>query len=228
MKTLITDPRLGRLPEFDPQNLLHPIRAVLPIEAKKPRSYSWSVPVQLDQGNVGACVGFSFAHELAARPAKMPWLKNVDGLTIYKKAQTLDQWPGDNYEGSSVLGGVKAVMELFPKAYESYKWAFGIDDVILTLGYFGPVVLGINWYSDMFNPDSSGIIKVGGYVAGGHAILANAVNVKKKLIHLKNSWGASWGKGGGCYISFDDLDRLLKEGGEACIPVQRKVVKPLA
>lgn len=225
MKPLITDPRLGRLPEFDERNLLHPIRALLPVEAKKPRSYSWSVPVRLDQGNVGACVGFSFAHELAARPAKMPWLKNVDGMKIYKEAQEHDQWPGNDYEGSSVLGGVKAVMKLYPKAYGSYKWAFGLEDLILTLGYYGPVVLGTNWYSGMFTPNSAGIIPVEGYVAGGHAYLANRVHVRKELIGIHNSWGSSWGNDGTAWITFSDMQRLLREGGEACIPVQRTVIK---
>lgn len=228
MKKLITktDFRLGRLREFDSRSLSFPVKEVLPKEAKKPRSYTWAVPVQLDQGSEGACVGFAWSHELAARPAKMDWLENKDAIKIYKKAQTLDQWPGENYSGTSVIAGVKAVMDSYPKAYSEYRWAFSMDDLIMTLGYLGPVVLGVNWYSGFYRPDNNGVISMSGYVAGGHAILANKVDVKNKMIGLKNSWGTSWGKRGSCLISFKDMKKLLDQGGEACVPLGRNVVKP--
>lgn len=230
MTNIITNPtdrRLDRLPEFDARNFQHPITALLPLEAKyKPRSYTWRCKSWLDQGQEGACVGFAFTHELAARPAEVIGLENDHARKVYKTAQTLDIWPGENYEGTSVLAGAKAIMQLYPKAYQGYKWAFNMNEVIQTLGYFGPIVLGINWYTGMFSPDADGYIKVKGSIAGGHAILANAINVRKERIHLRNSWGKDWGKNGGCYISFSDLERLLSENGDACVPVGRGIVHP--
>lgn len=215
------DRRLDRLIEFDERSRNFPIRTLFTAATKKPRSYSWRCSAFLDQGQEGACVGFAWAHELAARPSEIKNVTNSIARGIYKTAQTLDEWPGENYEGTSVLGGIKSVQTLYPSFIGSYRWAFSLDDIILTLGYFGPVVLGINWYSGMFIPDSRGLIKVTGKIQGGHAILARAVSISRKEITLRNSWGINWGFQGECVIGFDDLQRLLNEKGEACIPVGR-------
>jgi len=89
------------------------------------------------------------------------------------------------------------------------------------LGYNGPAVLGVPWYSGMYNTDSDGFIHADGYVAGGHAILARAVNVKKGYITLRNSWGKGWGVNGDCYITFEDMDKLLQNWGEAVFMLNR-------
>jgi hypothetical protein len=134
----------------------------------------------------------------------------------------LDPWPGDSYEGTSVLAGIKALQSLYPHAIPEYRWAFGIDDVIDTLGYFGPLVLGVPWYDGMYEPDQNGFIHAKGKVVGGHAILARGVSISRAAVLLHNSWGQAWGPlNGDCYISFDDLNKLLHEDGEACVPVTR-------
>jgi C1A family cysteine protease len=114
---------------------------------------------------------------------------------------------------------------MYPKAISEYRWGFSIDDVVESLGYIGPVVLGVNWYSDMFTPDSSGYIKASGRLIGGHAVLAVGVNIKENRIQLHNSWGKSCGFNGNCYISISDVEMLLKKKGEACIPIKRKFVE---
>lgn len=209
------DPRLDRLVQFDERSRAYPIRAVVP---KKPRSYTWRCKTYLDQGSEGACVGFSWAHEIAARPKES--IVQVDtARKIYQRAQQIDEWPGEAYEGTSVIAGAKAAVEL--GAIKEYRWAFGLEDLVLAIGYTGPVILGVNWYSGMFNTDEKGFIKPDGYLAGGHAILANGVNVKSRYVKLHNSWGPHWGKQGSAYITFDDLNRLLQEKGEACVPLLR-------
>ena len=211
-----TDPRLGRLPDFDERSRAFPIMAT--IEATTPRSYTWSCPIVLDQGSEGSCVGHAWAHEIAARPGTWQASSYLARL-IYKEAQKIDPWPGETYEGTSVLAGAKISTSL--GHYREYRWAFGLQDLILALGYKGPAVLGVNWYSGFYSPDSKGIIHPTGSVVGGHAILANGVSVPKRLVRLHNSWGTGYGINGECFISFDDLGRLLSEGGEACIPVTR-------
>lgn len=212
---------LGRRPSFDERSRNFPIRAL--IRGASPlRSYTWSCPIYLDQGFEGACTGFAFTHEAAARPVKVPNVSNSIARGIYKRAQDLDEWPGDNYSGTSILAAVKAAMER--GWYTSYRWAFGIEDVCLALGYSGPVVLGINWYDSMGETDRRGFLQVtGNDRPGGHAILATGVNVKQKFVRLHNSWGPGWGLNGDCFITFADLDRLLHEEGEACVPQGRKL-----
>lgn len=224
----MVDPRLDRLPEYDERSRDFPVTAVLPREAVKPRSYLWRCQITLDQENEGSCVGFAWSHELAARPSEVQHVDSVAARTIYRVAKTLDQWPGDNYSGTSVLAGIKAVQQIYPHMIEGYKWAFSVEEVIATIGYFGPVVLGIKWYNSMYTPDEQGFVHVGGLVAGGHAILARGVNVKGKFVILRNSWGPGWGMNGDCYLTFDDLNILLQNQGECCVPVGRKRLSKIA
>lgn len=211
---------LGRLEEFHPKSKEFPIRALIG-ESLKPRSYTWTCGVTLDQGSESSCVGNAFIHELIAKPNVAEDLTEADAYKVYKTAQDLDQWPGNSYQGTSVLAGIKAIQKLYPDAIKEYRWGFGLQDLIDTLSYHGPCVLGVNWYAGMFKPDVNQTIHVIGSKQGGHAILANGVNVKKELIRLHNSWGPKWGINGECFISYKDMERLLKEKGEVCVPVKR-------
>jgi C1A family cysteine protease len=159
------------------------------------------------------------AHELAARPCVVKNVTNALGQALYKRARQLDQWEGENYDGSSVLGAVKAVQE---KGHiKEYRWAFSIEELALAVSRHGPAILGISWYQGMSTPDAAGYIWPTGKLAGGHAILCNGFNVKTQAFRLHNSWGAGWGKNGACYIDKLTLGLLLKDNGEACIPVVR-------
>jgi C1A family cysteine protease len=55
---------------------------------------------------------------------------------------------------------------------------------------------------------------------GGHAYLINGMDVKRGLARGKNSWGRGWGKAGAFRIPLDDLDRLIREDGEACLALE--------
>lgn len=211
-----SDPRLDRLVQFDERSRAYPIMAT--IEATKPRSYTWRCPVHLDQGREGACCGFAVAHEIAARPA-MSAVDVALALRIYKEAQKRDQWPGEAYSGTSVIAAVQYAHEL--GYYSEYRWAFGISDLVMAVGYKGPAILGINWKTGMMTPDSNGYIHYTGNVEGGHAILCNRVDLKRGRAGVHNSWDVDWGIGGDAWISLDDLSSALQDQGEACIPVKR-------
>jgi hypothetical protein len=213
---------LGRRVEFDERSRDYPVRELL--RAVPLVSKVWGCYAHLDQGSDGACVGFGWTHELAASPVVVKNLSYSYAMALYEAAKRNDQFPGENYEGSSVLGGAKAVKKagLMPE----YRWAFTIDDVLDTLSHHGPVVLGTNWLSNMFEPHSpKWALDVSGSIAGGHCYLARGVALKKFKdepgIRLRNSWGSSWGSRSDAYIRASDLERLLKDGGEACVPVRR-------
>ena len=210
--------KFGRLIHFDRRSRKYPIRALIALVAK-PRSYTWACGIVLDQGNEPSCTGNAVCHEAAARPVEVLGITEKIALAVYRRAQQLDEWPGENYEGSSVLGAMKAGVER--GWYKEYRWAFGEEDLALAIGYKGPAVLGIHWYEGMMNPDKNGIIHVTGKILGDHAILDNGISIVKDLYRLHQSWGRTWGINGECFISRADMTRLLKEDGEACIPVIR-------
>lgn len=216
-----------RLKEFDKRSRSFAMRSLLD-KTYKPRSYTWSVGSHLDQGPDGACVGFAWAHELIARPAVIEGVDYSYALWHYKTAQRYDAWSGVDYSGTSVLAGAKVVQQKPPQMNEGrgligeYRWIFANkDDLIKTLGYFGPVIFGINWYDGMFEPDVKGFIHPTGTLAGGHAILAKAIDIKNEAVTLHQSWGEGWGYGGDCVIHLDDIMRLLNEDGECCVPMRR-------
>lgn len=214
--------KLGRLENFDPRSRNFPVRAILSqTELLNPRSYHWRCKTQLDQGSVSSCVGNAWSHELAARPAEVLGVTESTALDIYRKAQTLDPWASIPHEGTSVLAGIQALQSLFPHAIDDYRWIFSLEDLIITLSYRGPVVLGIPWYQQMFYPDGAGILKISGSIAGGHSLLCTGVNISTRYFQLKNSWGKNWGLEGYCYITFEDMGRLLHENGEGCAAIGR-------
>lgn len=210
---------LDRLVSFDEQSKAYPIRTL--VAGKRPRGYTWAGgPVVLDQGTEGACVGFSIAQELAARPVAIADVDAQTAFTIYRAAQMIDEWPGESYSGTSVLAGMKTLQAT--GYYTEYRWAFSLLDLILAVGYAGPVVLGVNWREGMWDPDADGTLHVDGPVAGGHAILCRGVSVSRKMFRLRNSWSDQWGLDGECFVSFDDMQKLLDDQGEAAIPVGRR------
>ena len=168
-------------------------------------------------------MGFAWTHELAAVPYDIRGLTDSNARAAYREAQKIDQWPGEDYSGTSVIAGAKVVQA---KGYmREYRWVFGIDDLMATLSNHGPVVLGIPWLRSMYAPDERGVLEVTGEPIGGHAILARGLLLKRfgrPVIRLRNSWGRDWGYDGDCFVYAEDLERLLKMGGEACVPVGRK------
>jgi len=212
---------LGRIVRFDPRSRNYPIRAL--ISAKKRRSYTWNCPVVLDQGEEGACTGFAVSAEAAARPVRVKGITNDVAFAVYRRARQLDDIPGEDYDGSTTLGAMKAGVER--GWYESYRWAFGEDDLALAVGYHGPAVLGIPWFSGMDEVPDDYILKVSGKIRGYHDILCNGYDRKKGLYRLHNSWGPKYGLNGEVFVSADDMLRLLSNQGEACLPVVRKMGK---
>lgn len=234
--------------ELDLRSLNYTIGSKLLAENQpvyRPRSYTWSVDKWLDQGREGSCVGHAYAHDLVARPQVVHGVDSAFARNrIYFEAQKIDEWDGGAYpgaspfyEGTSVLAGAKVCKAL--GYYSSYHWALDIEELVQGIGYFGPCVIGMNWYEAMSRPDSDGFIRPMGNITGGHALLVHAVKIKykgclasgwfrkrtwsdvdrqKSYVTLWNSWGSGWGQAGTAKLSLVDLDKLLRQRGDACFP----------
>ena len=226
------------LPEGGGQNLMEQTdtavwRKVSDVSTSPYRGYVFNLHVEGDESYVAEgvgvhnCVGFAWGHELIAKPEVINVGNTFAREKIYWEAQKIDEWTGGAYpgadpfyEGTSVLAGAKVVKKL--GYITEYRWAFSLEDLVLAVGHEGPAVIGIPWYEGMFNPMGCGFLHISGEVAGGHAILVRGVNVEKRHFSLHNSWGKDWGFDGRAKITWDEMERLLYEGGEACIPVGRK------
>jgi hypothetical protein len=216
-------PGLGRrfAPDYRDKN--YPVRTLIEQAPKElllaRRRYHFSQGWWGDQGNNPYCVGYGWTHWIEDGPVthggEPPC---IDPVFLYREAQKVDEWPGESYEGTSVRAGAKVLQAL--GFISGYRWASNFQEWIDTILSVGPVVIGVNWYDDMFDPDPDGKIHIGGSLAGGHCIKSDAVNMDLEVIRLKNSWGRFWGVGGFCYISFKDAERLQREDGEICLATE--------
>lgn len=209
---------MGRLYLPDERDAEYRMSAGLPLGGVLPSYKYYYAPRALDQGSTPQCVGYSWAMFLNASPLVQ---RSPDPEEIYCGAQKRDPWFGDcdnpQYEGSSVRGGAQYLKEM--GYIDQYLWAWDAQTVAdWILSGKGPVIVGTNWYNLMFYPNALGVIDAdpesGG--AGGHAYTIIGYNQKTRMFRILNSWGIEWGQSGRAWISFDDLDRLIKDRGEAC------------
>lgn len=189
--------------------------------------YWWADGWWGDQWYTPWCVAYTWIHLVEDGPITHPTLTpnraaavEVQGnaiirpSTLYTQAQDLDEWEGTNYDGTSNRAAAKALQARgFVGAYRRIYDVETLADTILT---HGPVPIGVNWYTEMFTPDpETGEIVIGGRVEGGHAVLINGASKPDEMFRFKNSWGRDWGRKGFGYISFDNMQRLLNEHGDA-------------
>jgi N-acetyl-anhydromuramyl-L-alanine amidase AmpD len=66
------------------------------------------VPEVLDQGTEGACTGFALAGVINFLLAQQGIARSVSRRMLYELARRYDEWPGEEYEGSSARGAMKA------------------------------------------------------------------------------------------------------------------------
>jgi hypothetical protein len=215
---------LGRKHAVDPRDHGFALKAITPAPMRTSMMWPLVTPV-LDQDDTPMCVGYAWTQFLYTAPVehRRDALGNPGVLAhqLYTMAQELDEWPGTNYDGTSVRAGAKALQAM--GRLTEYRWAFSAAEARAFVLTRGPVILGINWYDDMFSPDHGGYLKVSGPLAGGHAILVDGYEQKRNAFRLVNSWGAGWGENGRAWLTFDDCDRLIKDDGECCSAVELKV-----
>jgi len=144
-------------------------------------------------------------------------------------AQDNDEWPGrePDYEGSSTRGLMKALIKL--GLVSDYQWAKDAETLVANILARGPILAGTNWHRDMFTPDREGFLHPEGPVDGGHEWIAHGANRNKPCpdgskgaCRMMNSWGPKWNGDGHGWLSFKDLDFLIKSRGEAVTATEIK------
>lgn len=171
-----------------------------------------------DQGPTSECVAYAWVHWLEdgpfyQAPAPHPI---VQPNPIYRAAQRIDEWPGENYNGTSVRAGAKVLQQ--QGFIRNYFWTRDVNVLANTILNTGPVVAGTWWSQGMMQPNrTTGLVRFTGRILGGHAYVINGVDMNRRLFRIKNSWGRHWGLQGRAFISFDDMSRLMRMQGEICL-----------
>lgn len=212
---------LGRKFSPDAEDEKHQIRGLFGAEEtpKRPFAYYYGT-MFLDQGNTSQCVEYSWHHYVQTgriRPKRRHPYWTIG--EPYNRMQDVDEWEGNDYDGTSVRAGAKVMQEM--GYIDSYLWAWDLPTVIDAVTEVGPVVMGTNWYRSMFTPDSQGVVKAEGPIDGGHAWLIDGASRKRGMARAKNSWSKKWGKYGRFWVPFEVLEQLIREDGEACLAVER-------
>lgn len=185
----------------------------------------------LDQGNEGSCTGVALAAAINLQNnlrqaqlnsqsvfAKLPAM--VSRRMLYEMAKKHDQWPGDDYEGSSIRGALKGFFNhgvcdeqlatytptpgqsnwflTKEQAKDARKVGLGayyrlrpnIIDYHAALNETGVVYISAKIHRGWHNP-KQGIINKSNIHEGGHAFIIVGYNENGFLI--QNSWGSQWG-----------------------------------
>ncbi len=196
----------GRSLYYMVENDIHEMN--LPVTS---RFWERRIPI-LDQGNLGSCTGNAGTGALGTEPfyTDLEWPSQVAldenyAIQLYKDATVVDGYSGTyppEDTGSSGLAICKVLNQR--KVIKKYRWArtaHGFAKLLMK----APVLQGMPWYHQFFEPDFGGFIdrygwqtsgKVGAHEVEALGIEVNTHDFYSSVITYANSWGPGWGVNG--------------------------------
>ncbi|HSG87803.1 MAG TPA: C1 family peptidase [Pseudomonadales bacterium] len=182
----------------------------------------------LDQGQEGACTGFGLAAVVNLLLANQSRDQTVSPRMLYAMAQRFDEWPGEDYSGSSCRGAIRgwhyngvcpasdwpykpdqpgiltlararAARAITPGAY--YRVSPRVSDYHAALNETGVLFASARVHTGWNNP-RNGVITPGGKATGGHAFAV--VGYDDDGFWIQNSWGVDWGRAGLAHWAYAD------------------------
>lgn len=187
-----------------------------------------------DTGPEGTTIGFSIAYAMqAAIKAQTGQQVTVSARGLYELAKQHDEWPGENYEGTSLLGGLKAAKMI--GAYLETDWPYserkvpatakpsyrvisfdpvkGTDGIIGALKQRRVVIAQVRVTEDFANAGKDGKVVVRSLQSGTigtKGICIVGYDPDSAEFRFANDWGAAWGRQGFGLIRDTDLQKLLQ------------------
>lgn len=224
----------------------HPLNALVDVPDYRDRWYEPTLqrlaPVKeapeslsiLDQGEEGACTGFGLAAVLNLLLKEQRQGGLVSARMLYEMARHHDDWPGEDYEGSSCRGVIKGWFHMGVCADELWKYdpkkpghltlarakdarkrtvgAYyrirkSIVDMHAAINETGAVLCSAKVH-DGWSSARGGKIRLKARDAGAHAFAV--VGYTAEGFVVQNSWGPEWGKGGLAIWTYEDwMDNVM-------------------
>jgi hypothetical protein len=191
----------------------------------------------LNQQQEGACTGFGLAAVINLLNQDRGQKTLVSARMLYEMARRHDEWPGEDYAGSSCRGAIKGWYNMgvcrdskwkyiqnkpgsltVKKAKDARKNTIGayyrvqprISDIHAALNEAGAVFCSARTHSGWQQPDpASHIIPIIADTAGGHAFAL--VGYNSKGFWIQNSWGRGWGKNGIAIWKYEDWHKNMMD-----------------
>lgn len=191
-----------------------------------------AIPV-LDQGREGACTGFGLAtvaNYLLKTRSIRPDATSVSARMLYTMAKRYDEWPGEDYDGSSARGAMKGwhkhgicagtlwadedpepdltaarAADAITRPLGSYfrvnhKDLVAMHSAISEVGVLFATCRVHSGWMDIRSGETD--IRFARESLGGHAFAI--VGYDERGFWIQNSWGTDWGAGGLARIGYDD------------------------
>ena len=187
----------------------------------------------LDQGTEGACTGFGLAtvaNYLMGGRGKGPLADEVSAWMLYAMAKRYDEWPREDYSGSSARGAVKGwhkhgvcglALWNASGAVTDLDEAIAADAIKRPLGAYFRVnhkdlvgmhaalaEVGVLYATarvhtgwQQVRPGDDDIVYRDDLI-GGHAFAI--IGYDRRGFWIQNSWGPTWGNGGLVRLSYSD------------------------
>jgi C1A family cysteine protease len=233
-----------RYDPYDPRDLLFVAPPLILPAIVDHRSEA--TPVR-DQGQEGTCTG----HALTAAAELLYWRElgkppDFSERWAYEKAKEYDEWPGTDYEGSSVRGAIKAWLKvglcdekLWPYVagkpgqpaasaaknaathpLATYERCLGLENLRHAIHHRGVVVVGATIHQGWFEAQGKEVIPYSAQKkdVGGHAFALVGYDDIRGLFWVKNSWGIAWGQGGYAGLTYQDALTGIRDAWSVSIP----------
>lgn len=200
------------------------------------------VPKILDQGTEGACTGFGLAAVINLLNAEKDNKFRVSPRMLYEMAKMHDEWPGEDYAGSSCRGAIRGwknmgvcCEEIWPYDQDSpgeisierasnarsnalgayYRLSAELNDYHAALNEVGAIYVSADVHSGWFNPKILGNSELATIQPNANVSGGHAfaiVGYNSDGFIVQNSWGKGWGSDGFALWLYEDWISSISDG----------------
>lgn len=200
------------------------------------------VPKILDQGTEGACTGFGLAAVINLLNAEKDNKFRVSPRMLYEMAKMHDEWPGEDYAGSSCRGAIRGWKNMgvcseeiwlydpdspgeisIERASNARSNALGayyrlraeLNDYHAALNEVGAIYVSADVHSGWFNPKILGNSELATIQPNANVSGGHAfaiVGYNSDGFIVQNSWGKGWGSDGFALWLYEDWISSISDG----------------